>query len=269
LTGPKRLPARGAGRPRLIACLHLLPLPGSPGWGGSMKPVLERALREAEIFAAAGVDGMILENTHDVPYLKRPAEAGTVAAMTLAAGEVRRRSDLPLGVQVLAGANQAALEIAVTCDLDFIRVEGFAFAHVADEGLIEADAGTLLRRRAHLGAGNVEIWADIKKKHSAHAITGDLSLRDVAEGALFYRADGVIVTGGATGKPAALSDLASIADLPIRRIVGSGVDSGNIRDFARVADVLIVGSALKRDGDWREPVEPARVQALVEILHSL
>lgn len=269
MTGQKRLPERGVGRARLIACLHLLPLPGSPGWGGSMKPVVDRALREAEIFAAAGADGMILENTHDVPYLKRPVEAGTVAAMALAAGEVRRRIDLPLGVQVLAGANQAALDIAVTCDLDFIRVEGFAWAHVADEGLIEGDAGALLRRRAHLGATHVEVWADIKKKHSSHAITGDLSLRDMAEGALFYRADGVIVTGGMTGKPASLPELESIADLPIRRIVGSGVDAGNIREFARAADVLIVGSALKRGGDWREPVEPARVEELVGILRSL
>lgn len=265
----KRLPERGAQRASFIACLHLLPLPGSPDWGGSMKPVVERALREAEIFASAGADGMILENTHDVPYLKRPTEASTVAAMSLVAGEVRRRYETPLGIQVLAGANEAALDIAVACDLDFIRVEGFAYAHVADEGFIEADAGRLLRRRAHLGARRVEVWADIKKKHSSHAITADLGLRDIAEGAVFYGADGVIVTGGMTGRPASLAELESISDLPVRRVVGSGIDARNVRDFARLADILIVGSALKEGGEWRGEVDPARVAELIGILRSL
>lgn len=265
----KRLPPTHSGRAHLIACIHLLPLPGSPGWGGRIAPVLERAFEEAEIYDEAGVDGLIVENTHDVPYLKRQAEPGTVAAMAVVTAELRRCFDRPLGVQVLAGANQAALEIAATCDLDFIRVEGFAYAHVADEGWIEADAGSLMRRRAHLGAHGIEVWADIKKKHSAHAVTGDLTLRDVAEGALYYGADGVIVTGAATGKAAAAADLDAIADLPLRRIVGSGVTPANLAEFAHRADLLIVGSAFKSGGDWRGPVEAPRVTAFVQALRAL
>jgi len=264
-----RLADRGARRPSLIACLHLQPLPGSPKWGYSMESILDRALAEAEAFAAAKVDGMILENTHDVPYLKRPIEAATVAAMARVATEVRRRFDLPLGIQVLAGANLAALDIAASCDLDFIRVEGFAFAHVADEGIIESDAGVLLRRRAHLGVGQIEVWADIKKKHSSHAITGDMSIRETAEGALFYDADGVIVTGGATGLPAAVGDLESIADLNIRKVIGSGIDRENIEVQGRLADVLIVGSSIKDGGDWRGEVDARRVGELVRILDSM
>lgn len=263
-----RLPPHHGSHTGLIACLHLLPLPGSPGWGGDMGAVLTRALDEAEIFAAAGVTGMILENTHDIPYLNRPREAATVAAMAVVATEVRRRYPHALGIQVLAGANQAALDIALTCDLDFIRVEGFAYAHVADEGLMEADAGTLMRRRAHLGATHIEVWADIKKKHSAHALTADLSLRDIAEGALYYGAEGVIVTGGMTGRPASLIELDSIADLTLRRVVGSGVTATNLTEYARRADALIVGSDLKEGGDWRGAVVPGRVQEMVRLLRA-
>lgn len=264
----RRLPPHHTGRAELIACLHLLPLPGSPGWGGDMNAVLGRALDEAEIFAAAGVDGMILENTHDIPYLNRPREAATVAAMAVVAAEVRRRYPHALGIQVLAGANAAALDIALTCDLDFIRVEGFAYAHVADEGLIEADAGPLMRRRAHLGATHIEVWADIKKKHSAHAITADLTLRDIAAGAHYYGAEGVIVTGGMTGQPASLAELDSIADLGPRRAVGSGVTAANLADYAARADALIVGSDLKEGGDWRGAVVPARVREMVRLLRA-
>lgn len=269
LSRSPRLPPRGQPRAALVACIHLLPLPGSPGWGGSLTPILDRALAELEIYRAAGVDGVLIENTWDIPYLNRPSEAGTVAAMAVVAAEVRRRFEGPVGIQVLAGANAAALDIALTCDLDFIRVEGFAYAHVADEGVIEADAGALMRRRAHLGAGQIEVWADIKKKHSAHALTADLSLRDIAEGALYYLADGVIVTGGMTGKPASTAELDSIADLALRRVVGSGVDAENVADYARRADALIVGSALKTKGDWKGDVERARVDALVARLRTL
>lgn len=259
----RTLPSRATGRPAVIACLHLLPLPGSAGWTGSMAAILDQALRETRIFVDAGVDGLLIENTHDTPYLRRRAEAGTVAAMAVVAASLRAITQLPIGVQVLAGANQAALELAVATDLDFIRVEGFVYGHLADEGWMDADAAELVRRRAHLGAEHIEIWADVKKKHSSHALSADLSLRDIAEGAHYCRADGVIVTGGLTGQAASPGDLASVADLPLRTAVGSGITPKNVGAFREHADALIVGSAFKRDDDWRLPVEPERVQRLV------
>ena len=38
-----------------------------------------------------------------------------------------------------------ALAVASACGLQFIRVEGFVFGHVADEGYTNACAGDLLR----------------------------------------------------------------------------------------------------------------------------
>lgn len=49
--------------------------------------------------------------------------------------------------------------------LDFIRAEGFVFSHVADEGILNACAGDLLRYRKQIGAERVQIYTDIKKKH--------------------------------------------------------------------------------------------------------
>jgi predicted TIM-barrel enzyme len=64
--------------------------------------------------------------------------------------------------------------VAHAAGLDFIRAEGYAYAHVADEGIIEASAAKLLRHRRMIGAERVQVWADVKKKHSAHAITADV-----------------------------------------------------------------------------------------------
>ena len=60
--------------------------------------------------------------------------------MTVIGQAVKAESRLPTGVQVLAGANLEALAVAHAAGLDFIRAEGYAFAHVADEGLIESSA---------------------------------------------------------------------------------------------------------------------------------
>ena len=49
---------------------------------------------------------------------------------------------------------------------DFIRAEGYVFSHVADEGWMDSCAGELLRYRKLIGAENVLVFTDIKKKHS-------------------------------------------------------------------------------------------------------
>ena len=44
----------------IIGVVHLLPLPTSARWGGSLKAVIERAEQEATALAAGGIDGIIV-----------------------------------------------------------------------------------------------------------------------------------------------------------------------------------------------------------------
>jgi uncharacterized protein len=195
------------GRCALVGMVHLQPLPGSPRWGGDLQAVLDAAARDAEALLEGGCDGLIVENMGDVPYLRGEVPPWTVAAMALATERVvQLAGPAPVGVQVLAAANREALGVAVACGARFLRVEGFAWAHVADEGWMDASAGPLLRDRRALGA-EVAIWADVKKKHASHAVTGDLSLGAAAEGAAFCGADVVVVTGAATGAPTSPDDV--------------------------------------------------------------
>ena len=103
---------------------------------------------------------------HDIPYLNRHVGPEIVAAMSVVCNEVKREvQNLPCGVQILAGANTEALAVAKAAGLDFIRAEGFVFSHVADEGLMNSDAGEILRYRKQIGADDVLVFTDIKKKH--------------------------------------------------------------------------------------------------------
>jgi len=244
----------------VLAMIHLEALPGTPASRQSVREIEATALRDATIYREAGVHGIMIENMHDTPYLRGNVGPEIVAVMAVIARAVKDASKLPCGVQVLAGANEEALAVAHAAHLDFIRVEGFAFAHVADEGLIQSSAAPLLRYRKQIGADHVQVWADIKKKHSSHAITADIGIGETAEAVEFMRGDAVIITGSVTGDPPALADIRAAQEhcrLPV--YLGSGVTAPNLAKYFTLADGFIVGSHFKVDGRWSNPVDAERV----------
>jgi membrane complex biogenesis BtpA family protein len=262
---PSRL-FQDSGRCSLVGMVHLLPLPGSPRWAGDMGAVLDAARRDAERLIEGGCDALLVENMGDLPYLRGRVHPETVAAAALATGAVAAMG-APVGVQLLAGANREALGVAVASGASFLRVEAFAYAHVADEGWLDACAGELLRARSGLRAG-VAIWADVRKKHAAHAVTADLSLADVAKGAAFCGADALIVTGASTGETTDPGDVEAAREAGLPVVVGSGVTDRDAGSLATMADALIVGSWVKEDGDWRRPVSVDRVRRLREVMDA-
>ena len=215
----------------LIGMIHAGALPGTPSAHESIEAIAARAVSEANVYREAGFTAVAIENMHDRPYLRGAVGPEITAAMTVIGREVKRACALPLGIQILAGANREALAAAHACGADFVRVEGFVFAHVADEGIIESCAGELLRYRRAIGAERVLVFADIKKKHAAHAITADVSIAETAHAAELFLADGVVVTGAATGVETSPEDVASAAGaagLPV--LVGSGLTAPISRD---------------------------------------
>lgn len=253
----------------LIGAVHLPPLPGAAGYGGSMAEIAETALFDAGKYKECGFDALIIENTHDIPYLKGFVYPETVAAMTVISNVLKNETGLPVGVQVLAGANTEALAIAVATGLDFIRVEGFVFAHIGDEGIHQSSAAELIRKRFDLSASKVKIIADVKKKHSSHAITDDVSLGETAEAAQLFKADGIVVSGTKTGAAPNVEEVQEVREkVHIPVILGSGVNPQNIRLFRDYCDALIIGTYAKADGNWEKTVDPERCQQLLEAFNK-
>jgi uncharacterized protein len=253
----------------VIGMIHVGALPGTPAGRLPLAKIIAAAVREAKIYREAGLDGVALENMHDVPFLRGGVGPEIVSCMTALAQAVKAEFRGVTGVQILAAANREALAVALAASLDWVRVEGFAFAHVADEGLIDSCAGELLRYRRQIGAEKIQVWTDIKKKHAAHAITADVSLGETAAAAELMRADALIITGTATGKPPARADVTEAkahSSLPV--IIGSGMDAENIGQFLPVADGFIVGSCFKQGGRWDHPVDSARVRAFMKKLRA-
>lgn len=253
----------------VIGMIHVEALAGTPAYAGNDQQIMEQALHEAKIYQAAGVDAIAIENMHDVPYLKRKVGPEITSMMTLIGYELKRQTALPCGIQILAGANQAALAAAKAAGLDFIRAEGFVYGHLADEGLFESDAGTLLRYRKQIAAEHIAIFTDIKKKHSAHSLTADVDLLETAQTAKYFRSDGVIVTGSSTGEATSLQELESLQDLGLPVIVGSGVTLENLAAYWSLSDALIVGSWFKKQGHWANALDADRVSRFMESVAQL
>lgn len=248
----------------VVGMIHLQALPGTPSHRHSMSQILDQARYEAQAYIEGGVDAVMIENMHDRPYLKGQVGPEIVAAMTAAACAVREIFSRPCGIQVLAGANEAALAVALAAGFDFIRAEGFVFAHVADEGLIESSAASLLRARKAWGAEHIRIFTDIKKKHSSHAITSDVGIAETAHAAEFFCSDGIILSGVTTGDPVNLQELSearAATKLPV--LIGSGATLENLDSYFEQASALIVGSHFKRDGSWNQPIDPERVKSFM------
>ncbi len=255
----------------LIGMVHAHALPASPLSQRSLRDITALAVSEAKALHAAGFDALILENMHDRPYINSPHPPHTTAAMTALALAIRHATSLPLGIQILSRGEHEALAVALAADAQFIRCENFIYAHIADEGLLpDAAAGPLLRYRRSIGADHIKIFCDIKKKHASHAITADISLADAAHTAEFFGADALIVTGAFTGSPTSPVDVQEARQasrLPV--LVGSGVTPDQLPALLAHADALIVGSYIKHDGLWSNPIDPDRCRTLIQAAGAL
>lgn len=254
---------------QLWGMVHVGALPGTPQYQNDRDKIIEQAVSEAKILEASGFTGVIYENMHDVPYLNKKVGPEITSMMAVIGSEIKKACQLKLGIQILAGANEEALSVAHAVGADWIRVEGFVFSHIADEGWMDASAGELLRMRRELGAENIKIMADIKKKHSSHQVTLDVSISETAQAAEFFGADAVIVTGSSTGQKAAISEVEqckSVVSIPV--LVGSGLEPSHLKEYA-FSDGFIIGSALKENGNWKNPVSQSAAQQVTKIFKLL
>lgn len=216
-----------------------------------------------------GLDGYVIENFGDAPFLPDQTPPWVPAVMARVAAELPRSA--PSGRRAFIGANVlrndaiSALAVAVAADLDFIRVNVHIGAAVTDQGVIEGRAAETVRARHSLDADGIAIFADVAVKH-ARPVGSPPPIGEAAEETAYRGlADGLIVTGSSTGRAASLTDLRAVrAAVPDRALlVGSGVTAASVAEVLSIADGAIVGTSLKVGGATTNPVSLARVRELV------
>ena len=256
----------------VIGMVHLRPLPGAPtapaDGAAAMRSVLEQAVADVRALERGGVDGVMIENFGDAPFYPDDVPKHTVAATTRAAAAVADATTLPIGINVLRNDAEAAVSVAAAVDAAFVRVNVHTGARLTDQGIVEGQAHATVRLRERLGV-DVGIFADTDVKHSAPLTPETYSAESFADTAERGLADAIIASGSGTGAAIDRAALEAVVDERARHgletpiFVGSGVRPETITDLLDLADGVIVGTALKTEGETTAPVDEARVATLV------
>lgn len=233
----------------IIGSLHFPPLLGFTEFPGYKKS-LNMALKDLRAYEAGGVDALFLENNYGLSAEK--ITSTQAVAMSYLISEIKQRTKLPLGVSVLWNDYEAAFALAVTHQLQFIRIPVFVDEVEPYCGVIKGNPKAVLEARKRLEADQVAIYADIMVKHAKHISTH--SLATSAKKAIKAGADAVIVTGDWTGDPPTKETVdslrAKIADFPI--LIGSGANKKNVSDLLQGANGVIVSTSLKQGANKRD-----------------
>jgi hypothetical protein len=246
----------------VIGMVHIAALPGAPLYGGSMRAIVDAALRDARALRDGGCDAIAFENFGDRPFFKDHVPAESVAALTAVVVEVVAQVAMPFGVNVLRNDAASAIAIATATDAAFIRINVHTGAMLTDQGIIEGRAAETLRKRTVL-APDVLIFADHMVKHAMPMVSLDevQAAKDLRHRGL---ADAIIISGAETGAEPDRGSFArvreALRDSPI--LVGSGLTETNAGTFAD-ADGAIAGTSIKIGGRVDAPVDPDRVNRLV------
>jgi membrane complex biogenesis BtpA family protein len=252
----------------LIAMCHLKGLPGRPRHdvAGGMDAIVESLGKDLVALQEAGVDGLLFCNENDLPY---ELEVGSevAAAMAAAIGQLRGDIQLPFGVDLLWDA-KSALAVARATDARFVR-EVMTGVFESDMGLMAPDFGDLAGYRSAIGAQDVALFCNITPEFS-RSISGR-SVADRAKGAVYMGVDALLISGPAAGVGADTADLkeAKGAAGVVPVIANTGVNHETIESILQLVDGVIVGTALKEDGNTWNPVDPERVSKMMEIVRAI
>ena len=252
----------------LVGMCHLLALPGRPAHdvAGGIDRVTDAAGRDLTALQAAGVDGVLFCNEHDIPYQRRVG-VEVAAAMAAVVGRLRSELRVPFGVDLLWDP-AAALAVARATGAAFVR-EVFTGVFESDMGLLAPDFGDLAGYRHAIGADDVAVFANITPE-SSRSVSGR-PVEERARGAAYSGVDALLISGPQAGVAAEMADLraAKAAGTRLPVFANTGVTHENVAAVLEVADGLIVGTSMKRDGSTWSPVDPDRAARLVGLVREL
>ena len=181
---------------QVYGVVHLKSLPGSPSNRLTIDEIIDSAQEDVNSLVYGGVDGIIIENFGDTPFVKDDISKRTLASFTTVVENLSIERDIKVGINVLRNDGIAALAIAEATKSQFVRINVLNNTMFTDQGVIEGDAHGVNQFKSSLNS-YVEIYADVFVKHAVPPPGS--KIENHAE-ELIHRAgaDVVIVTGDGT-----------------------------------------------------------------------
>jgi uncharacterized protein len=244
----------GTAKP-VIAMLHAQALPGRPRHDANqgMQKIAEALARDLDVLQQAGVDGLLFCNEADLPY-QLATGPEIAAAMAALIGALKDKIHVPFGVDIVWDP---------VASLATARATGGSFVREVFTGTYESDLGLMQPSFGETKTEAVKVFANITPEFASSP--GQRTAAQRARSAAYLGVDAVLITGPITGSPTSLEDLRTVKeavpDTPV--LASTGVTADTVNETLKIADGVIVGTHLKRDGITWNPVDPARAAAFM------
>lgn len=253
----------------IIAMCHLLPLPGDPEYDqvGGMAKVVKRARHDLLALQNGGVDAVLFSNEFSIPYLTK-VKTETVAAMARIIGELMPDITIPYGVDVLWDPYKT-FDLAVAVDAKFVR-EIFTGVYASDFGLWDTNYGEVIRHKHRIGAQNVRSLFNIVPEAAKYLADRDIA--SIAKSTVFNnRPDALCVSGLVAGQETDTQVLKQVKAVVPNTVVfvNTGVRLSNVEEQLNAADGAVIGTTFKRDGDFYNEVDQARVEEFMSKVRDI
>ncbi len=251
-----------AGKKPVVGMVQLAALPGGSRYrDATIDGVLERALAEAEILAANGIDAMMVQNLGDIPVDTKVALV-QATWMTRVVAEIRRRFGVPVGLNMLENDAEAMFAVASASGADFVRIKIYVGAMVTPFGVETAQAFAAIRARTEWRADDVAILADVHDRTGVPLVPDNLE-GDLDAAVRLGAADALVLTGKSYAQTHDFIAAArrTVGAVPI--LVGGSVTAENVAEVNAVADGTIVSSSLKGSNTAFGRFDPAKVQSFM------
>jgi len=252
----------------VIGMVHFPPLPGSPLYDDEkrMKYIKERVENDLISLQEGKIDGVIFCNENDRPY-RLEANYITVAAMSEVIGELADKIKIPFGIDILWDPF-AAVSVAKATGAKFVR-EIITGTYVSDMGLWNTNVGDLYRYKKLIDGKNISVFFNISAEFAYNL--DRRPIEEIAKSVAFSSlADVILVSGPMTGVAPALENLKKVkekVDIPV--FVNTGVNVENVSELLKIADGVIVGTSLKKDGITWNQIDKNRVVNLMKEVNKI
>lgn len=253
----------------IIAMCHLRALPGDPGYDREkgIGWVMDMARQELIALQKGGVDGVMFSNEFSLPYLT-DVEPVTYTTMARIIGELKHDIQIPFGVNVLWDP-KASIDLAVATDALFVR-EIFSGVYASDFGLWNTNCGEVIRHQHHIGGEDIKLMFNIVPEAASYL--GHRDVAEIARSTVFNnKPDALCVSGLTAGSETDSSTLKTVKeavpDTPV--FANTGVSLANVREQLAIADGTVTATTFKRNGDFNNEIDQARVAAFMDVVRRV
>ena len=247
----------------VIGMVHLHAMPTDPKYDPNegVEGIVEAAKKDIIALQEAGFDGLLFCNEFAIPYTKN-TRIVTVATYARVIGELKSIIKVPFGITYASNV-YCAFDIAAATGANFVR------AHYHDTtagvfGMSNPDPGDVERHRCYVGCKDIPVLQAVIPEGTE--MVAPRPIKQVVKTLCFnVNPDGLLIysTNPGADIDTEMVELCKQAtDKPI--LASNGVKPNTVANILAVADGCIVGTGVKYDGNFYNPVDPARAKELME-----